>query len=338
MRTKIVATIGPKSESPEVLREIIKAGGNILRMNFSHCTFDEYKKRKEAIQQIAKEENKDVKILADLQGPRLRVGELPAEGIEMKEDDIFVFSTNKENKEAIFINDPYLHNDVKVGEPLYLVNGAIELVITEISGQDITAKVIFPGTLFSRKAVNVPNTKLTTSSLTEKDMTDIEFLKKEGGFDYMALSFVQTADDVNQLRSLIGPDIKIISKIERPIALKNIDAIVQASDAIMIARGDLGIELPMEEVPIAQKHMINLAAWHGKASIVATQMLLSMVENDKPTRAEINDVANAVFDGADAVMLSDESANGHYPVKSVETMAKIVARVEADLYDRPNDL
>ncbi len=337
MRTKIIATIGPKSESPEVLREVIKAGANILRMNFSHCTYDEYLKRKEAILKIAKEENKDVKILGDLQGPRLRVGELPAEGIEMNEDDIFTFSTNKENKDAIFINDPHLHNDVKVGQPLYLVNGAIELTITEISGQEITAKVVFPGTLFSRKAVNLPETTLTTTSLTEKDLADIEFLKKEG-VDYMGLSFVQTADDVNQLRSLIGPDIKIISKIERPIALKNIDAIVQASDSIMIARGDLGIELPMEEVPIAQKHMINLAAWHGKASIVATQMLLSMVENDKPTRAEVNDVANAVFDGADAVMLSDESANGKYPVKSVETMARIVARVEADLYDKPNDL
>lgn len=337
MRTKIIATIGPKSESPEIIRELVKAGADIFRMNFSHCTYDEYRARKSAIQAIAQEEGRDVKIMIDLQGPRLRVGELPEEGIEMSEDKTFVFSTDKESNEAIFIDDPHLHNDVKVGDPLYLVNGAIELIVTSVEGREIKAKVISGGTLYSRKAVNLPYTALTTSSLTEKDLSDIEFSVKEGA-DYIALSFVQTADDVTRLRGLVGENIKIVSKIERAIALKNIDSIIKASDAIMIARGDLGIELPMEDVPIVQKHLIRMASWHGKASIVATQMLLSMVEKVKPTRAEVNDVANAVFDGADAVMLSDESANGENPVAAVKTMAKIVGRVEADLYDKPNDL
>ena len=337
MRTKIIATVGPKSESPEVIRELIKAGADIFRMNFSHCTYAEYRTRKNAIKTISKEEGRDVKIMIDLQGPRLRVGELPKEGIEMEEGEIFTFTTDKENGKAIFIDDPHLHNDIKVGDPLYLVNGAIELVVKSVEDREIKAEVVSGGTLFSKKAVNLPYTALTTSSLTEKDLADIEFAVEEGT-DYIALSFVQTAEDVLHLRRLIGENIKIVSKIERAIALKNIDAIIKASDSIMIARGDLGIELPMEDVPIVQKHLIRMASWHGKASIVATQMLLSMVEKTKPTRAEVNDVANAVFDGADAVMLSDESANGENPVAAVKTMAKIVKRVEADLYDKPNDL
>ncbi|MDD4931066.1 MAG: pyruvate kinase [Candidatus Colwellbacteria bacterium] len=339
MRTKIIATIGPRSESPKILRELILAGIDIARMNFSHCTYDEYKARKKAIEKICAEEKRSVKILLDLKGPRLRVGELPEDGVEINEDDEVVFSTDKEEikKGIIFIEDPYLHDDIKEGDPLFLVNGAIELTVTKIVGRKIYARAVTSGTLFSRKAVNVPNTKLTTSSLSNKDIDDIQFGLEEG-MDYVALSFVQDAEDVNRLKALVGDSAKIISKIERPLAVKNIDSIIQASDSIMIARGDLGIEMPMEEIPTVQKHLIKHASWYGKGSIVATQMLLSMVEKPHPTRAEVSDVANAVFDGADAVMLSDESASGAYPVESVRMMAKIVQKAEKYQYSKPNYL
>lgn len=339
MRTKIVVTVGPKSESPEMLRELVLAGMDVARMNFSHCTYDEYNARKKALERICAEEKKDVKILLDLKGPRLRVGELPESGLEIHEDTEVVFSTDKDEAKngIILIEDPYLHDDINEGDPLFLVNGAIELVVTKVSGRKIHTRAVTGGTLFSRKAVNVPNTKLTTSSLTNKDIDDIQF-GLEAGMDYVALSFVQDANDVNRLRSLVGNDVKIISKIERPLAVKNIDSIIQASDTIMIARGDLGIEMPMEEIPVVQKNLIRHASWLGKGTIVATQMLLSMVDKPHPTRAEVSDVANAVFDGADAVMLSDESASGAYPAESVRMMAKIVHKAEKYLYSKPNYL
>jgi pyruvate kinase len=339
MRTKIVVTIGPKSESPEMLRELVLAGMDVARMNFSHCTYDEYNARKKAIERICAEEKKDVKILLDLQGPRLRVGELPEMGIEIYEDTEVVFSTDKDEAKngIIFINDPYLHDDIKEGDPLFLVNGAIELTVMKVVGKKIYTRAVNGGVLFSRKAVNVPNTKLTTSSLTNKDIDDIQF-GLEAGMDYVAISFVQDANDINRLRSLVGDDVKIISKIERPLAVKNIDSIIQASDSIMIGRGDLGIEMPMEEIPIVQKHLIRQAAWHNKGSIVATQMLLSMVDKPHPTRAGVSDVANAVFDGADAVMLSDETASGNHPIEAIKMMAKIVHKAEKFMYSKPNYL
>jgi pyruvate kinase len=339
MRTKIIATIGPKSESPEMLRKLVLAGMDVARMNFSHCTYDEYIARRDALKKICEEEKQDVKILLDLKGPRLRVGNLPEEGRELRKDEEVVFTTEKkeESDSIILIEDPYLHTDISEGDPLFLANGAMELTVTKISGTKIYATVITGGTLFSRKAVNVPMTTLTTSSLTNKDIDDVQFGLSEGA-DYIALSFVQNAEDVGRLRALVGDKSKIISKIERPIAVKNIDSIIMASDAIMIARGDLGIEMPMEEIPTVQKHLIRHASWHNTGSIVATQMLLSMIENSHPTRAEVSDVANAVFDGADSVMLSDETAAGDYPVESVETMAKIVRRAEKYMYSKPNYL
>ncbi|MCK9187020.1 MAG: pyruvate kinase [Candidatus Colwellbacteria bacterium] len=339
MRTKIIATIGPKSESPEMLRKLVLAGMDIARMNFSHCTYDEYLARKEALKKICKEEKRDVKILLDLKGPRLRVGELPEEGRELYKDEEIIFSTNKDEAKdgTIFIEDPHLHKDINVGDPLFLTNGAMELVVTKIEETKIFATVLTGGILFSNKAVNVPMTTLTTSSLTNKDIDDIQF-GLEHGMDYVALSFVQTKEDVERLRALVGDKAKIISKIERPIAVKNIDTIIQASDAVMIARGDLGIEMPMEDIPTVQKHIIEHAAWNNIGSIVATQMLLSMIDKNHPTRAEVSDVANAVFDGADAVMLSDETATGDYPVEAVEFMAKIVRKAEKYLYSKPNHM
>ena len=339
MKTKIIATLGPKSGSPEVLRQFIQAGVRIFRMNFSYCTYDEYIFRRDTISQISRELKEDVKIMMDLKGPRFRVGMLPEDGRKLHEDEQIIFTTNKEEEtdDIILIEGPSLHTDIQAGEPLYLANGSIELAVTKVSDNKIYASVITGGVLFSKKAVNVPITSISASALTYKDINDVQFGLKEG-VDYIALSFVQTAEDVEKLKIIVGNKAKIISKIERPIAVKNIDSIIQASDAIMIARGDLGIEMPIEDIPVVQKHLIRHASWHNTGSIVATQMLLSMIDNNHPTRAEVSDVANAIFDGADAVMLSDETAAGDHPVLAVQTMAKIVRRAEQYMHAKPNYL
>jgi len=337
MKTKIIATIGPKSKSPEILREMVLAGMDIARMNFSYCTYDDYILRRDILIRICEEEKREVKMMLDLKGPRLRVGELPENGHELYHGEEVIFTTNKqeEGEEIILIDDLHLHNDIKPGDPLYLANGTIELLVTKIVDTKIYTSVINGGFLFSRKAVNVPMTTLTTTGITDKDIEDVRFGLSQK-VDYIALSFVQTAEDVEKLKTLVNGKAKIISKIERPIAVQNIDAIIKASDAIMIARGDLGVEMPVEDIPVIQKHLIRHAAWHNTGSIVATQMLLSMIENNHPTRAEVSDVANAVFDGVDAVMLSDETAVGHYPVEAVSAMAKIIRKAEKYMQSRPN--
>ena len=337
MKTKIIATIGPKSKSPEILREMVLAGMDIARMNFSYCTYDDYILRRDILIRICEEEKREVKMMLDLKGPRLRVGELPENGHELYHGEEVIFTTNKqeEGEEIILIDDLHLHNDIKPGDPLYLANGTIELLVTKIVDTKIYTSVINGGFLFSRKAVNVPMTTLTTTGITDKDIEDVRFGLSQK-VDYIALSFVQTAEDVEKLKTLVNGKAKIISKIERPIAVQNIDAIIKASDAIMIARGDLGVEMPVEDIPVIQKHLIRHAAWHNTGSIVATQMLLSMIENNHPTRAEVSDVANAVFDGVDAVMLSDETAVGHHPVKVVDTMAKIIRKAEKYMHSRQN--
>lgn len=331
LKTRIIATIGPKSDSKEIVRALVEAGMDIARMNFSHCTPDEYRKRQRDLKDAAKATKRTVKIMLDLQGPRIRVGKLPVEGVVIAEGKTYTFTTKAGiyTGGAIQITDPYLHADVKPGDPMFLTSGEMELIITKVRGHEFQAKAVRGGTLFSNKGVNVPKTKLTTSGLTKKDVKDVAFGLK-AGVDFIALSFVQSAKDVERLRKLIGPKskIQIISKIERPIALTNIDEIIQASDGIMVARGDLGVELPMEELPIVQKHLIRHTHWHGKPVIVATQMMMSMVNHPTPTRAEVSDIANAIFEGADGVMLSDETAAGSYPVKAVATMHRIAARAE----------
>ncbi len=325
---KTVCTIGPASEKPEVLEELVKNGMDIARMNFSHATYEEFNNRKKLITQFNKKYNKDVKILLDLQGPRMRVGVLPGDGIVLVEGETKVFTTNKDNTDAIFINDPYLHNDIQINHPIFLTNGEMELLVTDIKGTEITAKVIRGGTLYSRKGVNIPETNLTTRGLTDKDKRDVLF-GVEQEVDMIAMSFVKDAEDIENLRSLINnPKIKICSKIEIKQAINHLDELIQASDTVMVARGDLGIELPIEELPILQKEIINLCKRYNTPSIVATQMLMSMVNQSRPTRAEVSDVANAVFDGASAVMLSDESAFGKYPVESFKTLQKIAYRAE----------
>jgi pyruvate kinase len=338
MRTKIVATIGPKSESPEMLEAFIKEGMDVARMNFSHCSFDEYKKRRDTILKIAKKLGKKVKLLQDLQGPRIRVGEMPKDGRKLVEGEKVVFSTSKKVAEGVIhVDDPYLHLDIKVGDPMYLANGDIEVSVKEKKGKDIITKVVRGGTLFSRKAVNVPHTKLTMSGPTEKDFKDLEYALSVG-VDLVAVSFVQSKEDIEKIRKVTGTKVKIIAKIESAFALKNIDEIIRASDGIMIGRGDLGIEIPIEEVPYATKNLIQQSRWHGKPCITATQMLYSMVSSPRPTRAEVSDIANAVWDGSDAVMLSDETASGNYPLESLKMMARTVAKAESYLYGRENTL
>lgn len=258
---------------------------------------------------------------------------MPTDGIMLHVDEIhrFAYSKNAYRLGGIIpIDNPDLYKYIKKSEPLFLCNGAIELIVLEIKNKVITAKVINGGVLSSNKGINVPNTNIKKGGLTKKDISDLKFGLK-AGMDYVALSFVQTAEDVKRLRVLLGKKsrVKIISKIERGIALKNIDKIIIASDVIMVARGDLGIEVPIEDLPIVQKNLIRHAHWHGKPTILATQVMTSMIKNPHPTRAEISDIANAVFDGADLVMLSDETTVGDYPLEAVKILEKVIKHTES---------
>jgi len=336
MNTKIVATIGPKTESPKDLLELIEAGVDMIRVNFSHATYEQYIRIKKIIDSYNKKHEKKVSLMLDLQGPRIRVGKMPENGIMLHVDDIYQFTYSKnpyKDGGIIPIGNQDLYKDIKKGEPLFLCNGAIELIVLEVRSKIITAKVITGGVLSSNKGINVPDTNIKKGGLTSKDIADAKFGIK-AGTDYIALSFVQTENDVNRLRKLLGEKskIKIISKIERGIALKNINKIIAASDVIMVARGDLGIEVPIEELPIIQKNLIRHAHWHNKPTILATQVMTSMIKNPHPTRAEISDIANAVFDRADMIMLSDETTVGDYPIEAVKILKKVAKRTEEYLH------
>lgn len=337
MSTKIIATIGPKSESPENLIALFKEGVDIIRVNFSHATYSQYQRIQKVVNKFNLDSERQIKIMLDLQGPRIRVGQMPTGGIMMLEEEVFYFAySNKpynRKGDIIPIDSPDLYQDIKKGEMLFLCNGAIELKVLEIKNQIIRASVTNGGVLNSRKAINVPDTNIKKGGMTAKDLKDAEFGVK-AGMDYIALSFVQTASDVKRLRKLLGKKskVKIISKIERGIALKNIDLIISNSDVIMVARGDLGIEVPIEDLPIIQKNLVRHAHWHDRPAIIATQVMTSMIKNSHPTRAEISDIANAVFDGADMVMLSDETAVGDYPVEAVRILRKVIERTEKHIY------
>lgn len=327
-KTKTICTIGPACNNPETLEKMVFNGMDFARFNFSHANYDQFKIDRDHIVEFAKKHNKTVKIIMDLQGPRMRIGVLPPEGVELKEGETRVFSTNSDNKEAIFINDEYLHETIEPGHPIYLANGDMELLVKEVNGYDLVTKVVRGGVLHSRKGVNVPETNVKTPSITEKDLKDIEFGKQEG-VDYIAMSFVKNADDIRQMRKLLeGSKIKIIAKIEIKMALNNLDEIIEEVDGIMVARGDLGIELPLEQLPLVQKDMIRRCIHARKPVIVATQMLMSMVDHHRPTRAEVSDVANAVLDGASVCMLSDETAFGKYPIHALEYLVKTITTVE----------
>ncbi|MDP3837022.1 MAG: pyruvate kinase [bacterium] len=338
MSTRIIATIGPKSESPENLLALFKAGVDMVRINFSHASYEQYKRIQKFINAYnAESEQHHVCLMLDLQGPRIRVGQMPEDGILMVENEIYRFAYQKKAYEKkgdiIPIDSIDLYKDIKKKEALFLCNGAIELIVLEVKNKVITAQVVNGGVLSTRKGINVPNTHIRKGGMTAKDIKDVKFGIK-AGMDYIALSFVQTGDDVLRLRRMLGKKskVKIISKIERGIALKNIDRIISASDAIMVARGDLGIEVPIEDLPIVQKNLVRHAHWHNRPAIIATQIMTSMIKNPHPTRAEISDIANAVFDGADMVMLSDETTVGDYPIEAVRLLRKVISRTEKHIY------
>ena len=345
-RTKIVCTIGPASDSPEILKQMVKAGMNVARLNFSHNTHEYHAETVAAIRKVAEETGEPVAILQDLQGPKVRCGQMPAEGVELEVGKSVVLSTDSTAElPTIPVDYQKLHEDVKAGDRILLDDGLMELRVEGVVGREITSKVVTGGRLTSHKGINVPTATLQVPAITDKDRADVRF-GVEKDVDWVALSFVRSAKEVFDLRYLIkkyetelGKDglrhqpIRIVAKIEKHEAVRNIDEIIDAVDGIMVARGDLGVEMPAEDVPLIQKMIIDKCRAASKPVIVATQMLDSMIRNPRPTRAEVSDVANAVIDHTDAVMLSGESASGKYPVESVETMARIVTETEGSKFD-----
>ncbi len=345
-RAKIVCTIGPASNTPEVIGQLIDAGLNVARLNFSHGTHAEHEKVFRVIRQEASARDVAVAILADLQGPKIRVGQIPDPGIDLVAGEILVFSVDPTTvcgPGRVSIDYPRLAGEASPGDRILMDDGNLEVRIKSIEGDDIICTVVVGGVLKARKGVNLPGIELSVTAMSEKDRADLAFAL-DLGVDAVALSFVRSAADVLEGRELmteIGRVVPIIAKIEKPEAVANLSEILQVSDGIMVARGDLGVELGPEEVPLVQKQAIEAANNHGKLVITATQMLDSMIRNPRPTRAEASDVANAVLDGSDAVMLSGETATGRYPVRSVRTMDKIVRSTErAEEYWRepPSDL
>jgi pyruvate kinase len=344
-KTKIVATVGPACETYDQLKNLVIAGVNVFRLNFSHGTHEDKKKIIDNIRGINKELNCTVAILGDLQGPKLRVGEIENNRLEVKEGDILTFTNTKcvGTLEKIYVSYPNLAGDVVVGNTIMIDDGKIEVLVHSVeSNDDVKVKVTLGGIISSKKGINLPDTKISLPALTEKDLEDAVFIIKEK-LDWVALSFVKRVADIEMLRAILNEhksNAKIIAKIEMPEALTNIRDIIIASDAIMIARGDLGVELPVEKIPLIQKELIRKCIHRAKPVIVATQMMESMMDRVKPNRSEITDVANAVIEGADALMLSGETAIGQFPVLVIETMRKIITEVEENgyKYNRSEDL
>ncbi|MEK7609676.1 MAG: pyruvate kinase [Patescibacteria group bacterium] len=337
-KTKIVCTIGPNTETKEKMAEMVDAGMNVVRLNFSHGDFSEHQKRVESIHEIMKKSGKTVAILQDLCGPKIRIGTFRDNMIMLHEGQTFTLTTDEieGTEDKVHINYPRLPYEVKPGTIIMLQDGTKRLEVVEIKGNDIITKVMIGGRLSGRKGVNVPGANLSISALTDKDKEDVEFGIKNK-VDFVALSFVRRASDVDDLRKILnkaGSNAHIIAKIETPEALKCIDEIISVADGIMIARGDLAIEIPAEEVPLVQKMIISKCNAIGKPVITATQMLESMIKNPVPTRAEVSDIANAIIDGTDAIMLSEETTLGDFPVEAVKVMTRIACRVEKEVYTR----
>ncbi len=335
-KTKIVCTIGPATQSEEMLTKLLKAGMNVMRMNFSHGDFKEHQVKVDNFRKAVKKTGIPAAMFQDLGGPKIRTGEFGTESgrVTIKAGQKFVLTTEKvvgdENK--VHINYPKLPEEAKVGDRIMLDDGKKQLKIDAIKGKEIHTTVIAGGELKGRRGVNLPDTDLSISSLTDKDKADVAFGLKNK-VDFFALSFVRRPSDVEELRAILTKaksKAGIISKIETPQALENIDEIIRLSDAIMVARGDLAVEIPAEEVPLAQKMLIKKCNEVGKPVITATQMLESMIKSPVPTRAEVSDVANAILDGTDAIMLSEETTLGDFPIQAVEMMTKIAKRVEKD--------
>ncbi|MBS9773960.1 MAG: pyruvate kinase [Tenacibaculum sp.] len=332
-RTKIVATLGPSTNTKEILKKLAEEGVNVFRINFSHADYDIVKERIQQIREINEEEGKNIAILADLQGPKLRVGVM-GDGVELNTGDTFIFTTEEctGTKERAFMTYQNFPKDVNVGENILVDDGKLRFeVISTDKEKEVVTKVIVGGTLKSKKGVNLPNTKISLPALTDKDKKDAIFALEQE-VDWIALSFVRNSNDLQILRDLIKEKsryrVPVIAKIEKPEAVANIESIIPYCDGLMVARGDLGVEVPMQDVPLIQKKLVQRAKLARIPIIIATQMMESMIESPVPTRAEVNDVANSIMDGADAVMLSGETSVGKYPSKVIKAMSEIILSVE----------
>jgi len=334
-RAKIIATLGPASSDPTVIRQLFDAGTDVFRLNFSHGTHEDHRRRLESVRAIEREVGRPIGILADMQGPKLRIGTFVEDRIELHTGDRFVLDRDPApgDRTRVYLPHPELFEVVAPQQSLLIDDGKVQLLIESVSATQIVTRVANSGVLSNRKGVNVPDAVVPIAALTEKDLIDLEFALSLG-VDWIGLSFVQSEADVLEARQLIGNRAALLTKIEKPQALNELERIVNASDAVMVARGDLGVELPPEQVPGVQKRILRVCRQYGKPVVVATQMLESMVDSPVPTRAEASDVAVAIYDGADAVMLSAESASGKHPVAAVAMMNRIVVEVERDPYYR----
>ncbi len=332
-RAKIVCTMGPATATPEKVAELVSSGMNVARLNFSHGSHEDHRQVYEMVRAAAKESGRAVGILADLQGPKIRLGKFAAGPVEWRTGDVVRITVDDVQGTHDRVSTTYkgLANDAKPGDSLLVDDGKVGLVVREVDGNDVVCEVVEGGPVSDHKGLSMPGMDISVPALSEKDVEDLEFAL-ELGVDFIALSFVRSPADidvVHQVMDRVGRRAPVIAKLEKPEAVENLEAIVLAFDGIMVARGDLGVELPLEHVPLVQKKAIRIARENAKPIIVATQMLDSMINNSRPTRAEASDVANAVLDGTDAVMLSGETSVGRYPVETVQTMARIVEAVEA---------
>jgi len=337
-KTKIVATIGPATESEEMLTKLVNAGMDMMRLNFSHGDFAEHGDRVENLKKTTEKTGRHIAIMQDLSGPKIRIGEFATERVELIPSEEFILTQEKiiGDKNRAYINYKNLATELKVGSPVLLDDGKKKLEVTKIVGTDVHCKIIIGGDTKGRRGVNLPGAYLSIGALTDKDKSDMAFGIKHQ-VNYVALSFVRRASDVIELRELLkagGSDAAIIVKIETPEAVENFDEILSLTDGVMVARGDLAIEIPAETVPMIQKMIIKKCNDVGKPVITATQMLESMINSPVPTRAEVSDIANAILDGTDAVMLSEETTLGKYPIEAVEVMARVARQIEADYPER----
>jgi len=337
-RAKIVCTLGPAVESIEKITELIDAGMNMARLNLSHGSHDEHQKRLDLVRAAAKKANKAVAILVDLQGPKIRLGKFSSGPHELSRGDTFTITTDDiaGTKDKVSTTYKGLPGDCKAGDAIMIDDGKVSVQVVQVKGNDVITKVIQPGMVSNNKGINLPGVAVSLPALSEKDIADLRWGLK-AGVDFIALSFVRNAADIKDIHKImdeVGVKVPVIAKIEKPQAVENLQEIVDAFDGIMVARGDLGVELPIEDVPMVQKRCITMARESAKPVIVATQMLDSMISNSQPTRAEATDCANAVLDGADALMLSGETSVGDFPIDTVKVMARIIERTEEVALDQ----
>jgi len=337
-RAKIVCTLGPAVESPEKVRELIAAGMNMARLNLSHGSYEEHQSRLDQVRAAAAEAGVPIAVLVDLQGPKIRLARFKEGPHDLARGDIFTITTDEieGTKERVGTTYKGLPGDCKAGDRILIDDGKVTVEVTEVKGNDVITQVIEPGAVSNNKGINLPGVAVSVPALSEKDMDDLRWGLRAGA-DFIALSFVRNADDIKDVHRIMdeeGIRVPVIAKIEKPQAVDNLVSIVDAFDAIMVARGDLGVELPIEDVPLVQKRCVELARDAAKPVIVATQMLDSMITNSRPTRAEATDCANAVLDGADALMLSGETSVGEFAIEAVQTMSRIIQRTEEGGLDR----